>query len=129
MKSTFFMLMRIPTVTAQEKQINKKTGTLYTPGKVADVKEKYLAHLESHKPKRVFFPPVSLRVCFMFHSDKVEQPTFKTTKPDTDNMLKLLKDCMTVKGFWKDDAHVAIEEISKCWVSGPEGILIEVEEV
>lgn len=129
MKSTFFMMMKIPTVTAQEKQINKKTGTLYSPGKVEDVKEKYLAHLDKYKPQRLFYPPISLRICFMFHSDKVEQPTPKITKPDTDNMLKLLKDCMTIKNFWKDDAHVTIEQISKYWVPGPEGILIEVEEV
>lgn len=129
MKDTFFLMMRIPTVTAQEKQINKKTGTLYNPSKVEDVKEKYLAYLDKFKPDRLFSPPISLRICFMFHSDKVDHPTLKITRPDTDNMLKLLKDCMTKKSFWKDDSHVAIEMTSKYWVPGPEGILIEVEEV
>ena len=33
----------------------------------------------------------------------------KTTKPDTDNMQKLLKDVMTEAGFWKDDAQVFSE--------------------
>lgn len=129
MKDTFFLMMKIPTVTAQEKQINKKTGTLYNPSKVEDVKEKYLAYLDKFKPDRLFSPPISLRICFMFHSDKVDHPTLKITRPDTDNMLKLLKDCMTKKSFWKDDSHVAMEMTSKYWVPGPEGILIEVEEV
>lgn len=29
-----------------------------------------------------------------------------TTKPDLDNMLKHLKDCLTQMGFWKDDKQV-----------------------
>ena len=30
---------------------------------------------------------------------------YRTTKPDTDNLQKLLKDCMTATGFWTDDAQ------------------------
>ena len=33
---------------------------------------------------------------------------YRITKPDTDNLQKMLKDCMTLVGFWQDDALVAV---------------------
>ena len=53
---------------------------------------------------------------------------YRTTKPDTDNLQKLLKDCMTDVGFWKDDAQVASEICEKFWAEIP-GIWIRVEEI
>jgi Holliday junction resolvase RusA-like endonuclease len=40
----------------------------------------------------------------------------------------MLKDCMTVAGFWRDDAEVAVEMIEKFWAETP-GIYIEVEQL
>ena len=54
--------------------------------------------------------------------------TWKVTKPDTDNMVKLLKDCMTKVGFWKDDALVCCEMIEKMY-GEKEGIYIFAEEL
>lgn len=51
---------------------------------------------------------------------------YRTTKPDTDNLQKLLKDVMTDLGFWKDDALVASEIVEKFWAERP-GIFIYVE--
>lgn len=48
--------------------------------------------------------------------------------PYMDNLQKLLKDCMTTVGFWKDDAQVTCEIIEKFWADIP-GIYIEVEEI
>ncbi len=53
---------------------------------------------------------------------------YKSTKPDTDNLEKLLKDIMTKLGFWKDDAQVASEITEKFYARIP-GILIYVEEI
>ena len=53
---------------------------------------------------------------------------YRITKPDTDNLQKLLKDCMTTVGFWKDDALVASEITEKFWAEIP-GIYIRVEEL
>ena len=47
----------------------------------------------------------------------------KITKPDTDNMVKLLKDCLTKCSFWKDDAQVANETVVKVWTNSP-GIVV-----
>lgn len=123
----FFMPMRIPTATAQEKKINKKTGTIYPDATVKAAKEKYLAHLDAFKPDTPIEAPIQLMVIFYFHSDKYQDRSYKITKPDTDNMIKLLKDCMTKKGFWKDDAHVCYEVIGKYWTTGTEGVYIRAE--
>ena len=123
----FFMPMRIPTATAQEKKINKKTGTLYPDTAVKTAKEKFLAHLDKYKPDIPLEAPISLMVIWYFHSDSHPDKSPKITKPDTDNMIKLLKDCMTKKRFWKDDAQVAYEVLGKFWTTGTEGIYIRVE--
>ena len=53
---------------------------------------------------------------------------WKITKPDTDNMIKLLKDCMTRVGFWQDDAQVCSEITEKFW-GDVSGIYIMVEQL
>ena len=40
-------------------------------------------------------------------------------------MQKLLKDCMTVTGFWLDDAQVASEVAEKFWADIP-GIFVQI---
>ena len=42
-----------------------------------------------------------------FPKGKHSDGEYKATKPDTDNLQKMLKDVMTEVGFWKDDALVA----------------------
>jgi Holliday junction resolvase RusA-like endonuclease len=51
---------------------------------------------------------------------------YRTSKPDTDNLVKMLKDVMTDLHFWKDDAQVASEVIEKYWADIP-GIYVKVE--
>lgn len=52
----------------------------------------------------------------------------RTTRPDTDNLNKMLKDCMTALGFWRDDAQVAQEIIEKFWADVP-GIYIRITQL
>ena len=51
---------------------------------------------------------------------------YKTSRPDTDNLVKLLKDVMTELHFWKDDAQVASEVVEKYWADIP-GIYVKVQ--
>ena len=53
---------------------------------------------------------------------------YKTSKPDTENSLKLFKDVMTKLNYWKDDAQVASEITEKFWADIP-GIYVCVEEL
>lgn len=48
--------------------------------------------------------------------------------PETPLCAKLLKDCMTAVGFWKDDAQVASEICEKFWAEVP-GIYVCAEEI
>ena len=55
-------------------------------------------------------------------SAKKHKPGFKRwkiTRPDTDNLNKLLKDVMTDMGFWKDDALICLEQIWKVYSDEP----------
>ena len=107
-----------PTVTAQEKDlaVNRKTGKpyMYDSAEIKAAKAKFIAHLAQHKPDTPY--------------TKHKSGEYKTTKPDTENLLKLLKDCMTHCGFWKDDALVASEINEKFWAEIT-GIWIRVEEL
>lgn len=131
MKIEFFLPMRIPTVTHQMKRvvINKKTGkpNFYESPELKDARNKFESFLNAHVPESPIEGAVSLNTTWIFKAKgKFKPGMFKTSRPDTDNMVKLLKDCMTVCGFWKDDAQVCWEHISKIY--GPvEGIGICVE--
>lgn len=51
----------------------------------------------------------------------------KSTRPDTDNLVKLLKDVMTQCGYWWDDSQVAYETIGKVY-SDVVGVLVDVRQ-
>lgn len=111
--------------------VNGKPVT-YEPPELKDARAKLMAYLADHKPKEAFSCAVRLTVkwCFPDSSGKHKDGEYRTTKPDTDNLNKLLKDCMTAVGFWKDDALVASEHIEKFWVTqSPSGIYVKVEEL
>ncbi len=128
----FFMPMIPPTVTAQEKDlaVNRKTGKpyMYDSAEIKATKAKFIAHLAQHKPDAPYTCGVRLIVKWCFPRGKHKDGEYKTTKPDTENLLKLLKDCMTHCGFWKDDALVASEINEKFWAEIT-GIWIRVEEL
>ena len=104
-----FIAIHPPTATAQERKVKVINGkpVFYDPPAVKSAKELLSAYLAQHRPP--------------------EPMKGGLTKPDTDNLQKLLKDCMTRVGFWEDDAQVAREVIEKRWSDEPCGIYIEIE--
>ena len=130
MKISFFLPMKtIPTVTSQEKGVNFSAHRIFTKPEVLDVKKEYISLLVPNRPKRPMRGPLKLTVVWCFPpQDRAPAGTYKATKPDTDNMIKLLKDCMTELSFWMDDAQVAVEHLSKGY-DDPSGIFIEVHEL
>ena len=128
----FFIAIDPPTSTAQMKQVRVVKGKpiFYDPPAVKVARTVLSAHLAVHKPDKPMAGPVSLRVLWLFPKGKSHKNgEWRTTKPDTDNLQKLLKDCMTRCGFWNDDAQVAREIIEKRWSDDPCGIYIELEEL
>ena len=126
----FFMAMIPPTVTHQEKRWMVKNGRPipYEPEDLKAARQKFLAHLSRYKPEKRYENGVELRVKWCFPRGKHPDGAYRITKPDTDNLQKLLKDCMTATGFWKDDALVAREVAEKFWADIP-GIWIRIEEL
>ena len=130
MKISFFLPMKtIPTVTSQEKGVNFSAHRIYTKPEVLEVKKEYISLLAPNRPERPMLGSLKLTVAWCFPpSNQNRAGTYKATKPDTDNMIKLLKDCMTELGFWLDDAQVAVEHLTKGY-DDPSGIFIEVQEM
>lgn len=125
----FFLPMIPPTVTAQEHKVTVRNGIprFYDPPELKEARAKLTAYLAKHKPEKPYTKGVHLEVKWLFplkfrHRDG----EYRITRPDTDNLQKLLKDCMTAVGFWKDDALVASELCEKFWAQIP-GIFVRIE--
>ena len=128
----FFIATNPPTSTAQMKQVRVVKGKpiFYDPPAVREARSVLSAHLAVYKPSKPLTGPVSLRVLWLFPKGKSHRNgEWRITKPDTDNLQKLLKDCMTRCGFWNDDAQVVREIAEKRWSDDPCGIYIEIEEL
>ena len=126
----FFMPMKPPTVTHQEKKwrVVKGKPVPYEPPEVRAARSKLTAHLAGHRPVEPLAGAVRLLVKWCFPRGQHEDGEYRTTRPDTDNLQKLLKDCMTAVGFWRDDAHVSSEIVEKFWAEVP-GIYVCMEQI
>lgn len=131
MTTEFFMpMVKPPTCTHQTKQVTVIKGkpVFYEPEDLKAARAKLMAHLGKHVPDKKYTGPVRLVTKWCFPKGKHKDGQWKTTKPDTDNLQKLLKDCMTDVGYWTDDALVASEIIEKFWAELP-GIYIKIEKL
>ena len=130
----FKLKMIPPTATAQQK------GECIRGGYIHHYKKRNVAAAEAilrdallpYVPEvPIAGRPVGLCVTWLFpypKSAKKHQPGFerwKITRPDTDNLNKMLKDVMTDMGFWVDDALISVEIIAKVYSDEP-GIEITV---
>lgn len=131
MKIEFFMAMEPPTITHQLKGVAVKNGKafMYNSAELNAVKIKLSAYLSGHVPEKPLEGPVWLGVkwCFSIKGNH-RDGEYKTSKPDTDNLEKMLKDVMEELGFFKNDAQVASEHIEKFWADIP-GIYIAMWEI
>lgn len=127
----FFIATNPPTMTQQEHRIGKrKDGTtyIYENRELRLVRNEFKVKLSKFKPEAPLEGPLRLIVkwCFPYFGKQHYDGEYKTTRPDTDNLNKMLKDVMTWCGFWKDDAQVASEIIEKFWSLRP-GIYIQID--
>jgi Holliday junction resolvase RusA-like endonuclease len=136
----FFMAMKSPpTVTAQEHKVRvvrtregRHVPQFYDPSELKAVRQRFTALLGAKAPPEPLTGAVRLTTKWLYpdRSGRHRDGEYKITKPDTENALKLFKDCMTAVGFWLDDAQVASEITEKIWVTtSPSGIYVKVEEL
>lgn len=141
MKIEFFLPMIPPTVTQQEHKVMVRGGkpVFYDPQELKAARGKLIACVAPYAPDQPIQGPVRLITKWIWPIEGMKADysqivfdspldlfRWKETKPDTDNMIKMLKDCMTKVGFWKDDAQVASEVTEKFMAAYP-GIYVKVE--
>ena len=130
----FKLKMIPPTATAQQK------GERVVGGYIHHYKKKNVAAAEAilrdalmpYVPEApIENEPICLRVLWEFPYPKNAKKhqrghcRNKITRPDADNLNKMLKDVMTDMGFWKDDALISMECIWKVLSDEP-GIWISI---
>lgn len=126
----FFMAMDPPTVTHQEHKVAVINGkpVFYDPPEVKAAKMKLVGYLAKYKPMKRIDTGCRLVTKWCFPRGQHRDGEYRISKPDTDNLQKLLKDCITACSFWKDDALVASELVEKFWAETP-GIYVRIDEL
>lgn len=110
---------QIPKGTAQMKRYNGRTRTYFKSQRLQQTEDFYLNELKAYAPTSPITGAVSLSIDFdYFTPTKKRRGTWKTSRPDCDNLVKILIDCMTKLGFWLDDAQVARLRVSKQYAEG-----------
>lgn len=99
---------------------NGKPGIRKTRELVA-LEDKFVSLLHKSAPSEPWKCPIHLTTIWKFSAPKKvsfdsSNVAWKTTRPDTDNLVKTLKDCLKVAGFYVDDALVSLDTIGKVWV-------------
>ena len=120
----------MPTTTAQQKgvRIVKGKPMFYERAEVKTARQMFTLELKPHAPEKPSDKPIKLTVWFAFDTkNKKLWGQYKPTRPDTDNSLKLLKDCMSGL-FFKDDSQVVEETVIKTYAEKAT-IMIRWEEV
>lgn len=124
----FFIKMIPPTITAQEHRIGK-----YGVYKSPEQKQAYIKLRDAIAPYTPSVPidhacQLIVKWCFPLNRSHKVDGEYKYTKPDTDNLNKMLKDILEELGFYTNDSRVASEVIEKFWSAVP-GIYISLEEL
>ena len=112
MTTQFFIPMRPPTTTHNAKELHaymkggKPCAVLHDSPELKAARAKLHAYLAPHAPEKPIPAgrPVRLLVKWMFPAEGRPNGSWRTSKPDTDNLEKALKDEMTRLHFWHDDA-------------------------
>lgn len=94
MSTEFFLAMNPPTVTHQEHKVAVVNGkpVFYDPPELKAARQKLMAHLGKEVPEGPYTKGLRLVTKWLFPDDgKHGNGTYRITKPDTDNLQKLLK--------------------------------------
>lgn len=110
---------KIPKATAQQKGVSiAKNGKphFYEKKKVSDARRFYREEIQKGMAKQEWEKaegPVGVEMHFYFTIKNKPKSRFKSTRPDLDNLMKLILDAATDAGVWNDDAQVIHLESAK----------------
>lgn len=132
MEYKFFMQMTPPKITHQQKRVGINSAGkpyFYESERLRDARNLLTTNLAKYIPPNMITHGIRLIVKWYFPATKRHKHgEYMLTRPDTDNLQKLLKDVMTDLHFWKDDALVCSEIVEKFYSDIP-GIYISLEEI
>lgn len=124
----FFRSFTPPTATPQQRRFNRRGGFLPPRAKLAAAV--WQAAVEPYAPEQPIEGPVRLLVTLTWPHTRLSRPRGpavpKTTRPDGDNLLKMLKDVLTKCRFWHDDAQVYSETIERFYGEIP-GMFLKIQ--
>lgn len=117
------------TAQASNKILKTKDGK-YFIGKKSDSKAKQtqndlMSLLYPYRPQKPLEGALKLEIKWVYPFRKSEpkknriRELYCYTRPDVDNLCKLLFDVMTRLGFWLDDSQIADLHFVKCWSDNP----------
>lgn len=128
-------LEKNPTNTSQEKGINWRARRVFTKDEILyqmnEYKYKIRNYMQQHQlTAPAFSGPVVMIQYFTFESPRKKLwGTPKDTKPDNDNISKLLSDCLEDLGFFEvGDQQVTHSLVIKTWGPKP-SVEIFIEEL
>ena len=95
----------VPKTTAQQKKFSTKAKTFYKTSKIKQSEYLLVRALSGKQPRKTYDTPIELSVTWLFpHTKKSKDGERKGTRPDLDNLQKLLQDIMCKLGYYKDDS-------------------------
>lgn len=127
-----FLRIEPPSTTFQNKgwKVTKSGRPFqYERPETREVRAKLAAHMAAFRPEVPLKGPIDMSVRY-FYTETKSHPsgTFKTTKPDLDNLNKLLGDTLQEQKIIEDDKDICHLEMLKMYSDVP-GIMIRLAEM
>jgi Holliday junction resolvase RusA-like endonuclease len=127
-----FFIPIIPTAQARGRAgINRASGhaMIYPHKKQYRNQDDLIALMSQYAPKNPMEGPLKLCLDIWLpvpaswskkkRAAAINNDIWPAKRPDLDNYLKQVMDCMTKLGFWKDDSQVCITSARKCYWETP----------
>lgn len=130
--TVFLEFDKVPRTTHQQKKGACRNGQLffYEPKNVKATRQLFMSKLKEYKPNKPISTACQLNVVWYFDTkNKKDDNKFKTTRPDLDNLNKLLQDCLVKSGYLSDDSIVVRLLTEKRYSLNNSGISIYIKEL
>lgn len=119
------------TTTAQQKGVRVigRRVMFYKKPEVVQAERWLWQDLLCYSPTEPYEGPLYVRVMWLFDKKSLAKKnarTFRTERPDLDNMFKGLADVMSDMGFWKDDSQLVKIELTKAWSKEYPGLFFQI---
>ena len=122
-------MKKIPRTTSQQKGVNFETKRVYTKDEVLRVRAMFRDALAPHKPAEPMKGAVQVLTKWCYPTATAKKwGSWKSTKPDVGNAVKLFHDVMEDLDFFANDSQIASEINQKFWTEpGKSGIFVAFE--